>query len=83
VRITKTNGPVSVQAIAGTYVVLFGINMEETKSNGLLGFTIQRTDITNNDNKPVWLAGFKSFKQAHLPRGKLVPTNEHPIQAFL
>jgi hypothetical protein len=29
------------------------------------------------------LQGFKSFKKAHLPRGTIVPTNEHPIQAFL
>jgi PLD-like domain len=81
VRAIKTNGPLSVQAISGTHVVLFGINMAETNKNGVLGFGIQRTDLVNNE--PVWLAGFKSFKNAHLPRGTIVPTNEHPIQAFL
>jgi phosphatidylserine/phosphatidylglycerophosphate/cardiolipin synthase-like enzyme len=89
VRAIETNGPLSVQAIAGTYVVLLGIDVEETKTNEILGFGIQRTDLTNNNNnnnnnnEPVWLAGFKSFKQAHLPRGTIVPTNKHPIQAFL
>jgi hypothetical protein len=82
VRTINTNGPISVQAIVGTYVVLFGINFAETQKNGVLGFGIQRTDITSNDD-PVWLAGFKSFKQAHLPRGTIVLTNQHPIQAFL
>ena len=82
-RTIKTNGPLSVQAIVGSYVVLLGIDMDETKTNGLLGFGIQRTDLADNNNKPVWLAGFKSFKQANLPRGTIAPTNEHPIQAFL
>ena len=81
-RTINTNGPISVQAIAGTYVVLLGINIAEAQKKGVLGFGIQRTDITSNEG-PVWLAGFKSFKQAHLPRGTIVLTNQHPIQAFL
>ena len=75
-RTIKTNGPLSVQAIAGTYVILLGIDMDETKTDGVLGFGIQRTDNTNNsnnNNKPIWLAGFKSFKQASLPRGMYCP----------
>ena len=81
-RTINSTGPLSVQAISGTYVVLLGINLAEEKKNGVLGFGIQRTDLTNNEG-PVWLLGFKSFKQAHMPRGTLVPTNQHPIQAFL
>src|SRR5262245_58012924 len=73
----------SVQAISGTYVVLLGINMAETEKTGVLGFGIQRTDLSNNNQEQVWLQGFKSFKSAHLPRGTITPTNEHPIQAFL
>jgi phosphatidylserine/phosphatidylglycerophosphate/cardiolipin synthase-like enzyme len=81
-RAINTSGPLSVQAISGTYVVLLGINMAEAEKDGVLGFGIQRTDLTNNQ-EPVWLQGFKSFKGAHLPRGTITPTNEHPIQAFL
>jgi hypothetical protein len=81
-RAINTNGPLSVQAISGTYVVLLGINMAETEKSGVLGFGIQRTDLTNHQ-EPVWLQGFKSFKSAHLPRGTVTPTNKHPIQAFL
>jgi hypothetical protein len=82
VRTIKKNGSLSVQAIAGTHVVLLGINMEESKKNGVLGFGIQRRNPDSNE-EPVWLSGFKSFKEAALPRGVLVPTNQHPIQAFL
>ena len=42
-RSTNTSGPLSVQAISGTYVVLLGINMAETEKDGVLGFGIQRT----------------------------------------
>jgi hypothetical protein len=68
--------------MSGTYVVLFGMNIEETHKDGVLGFGIQRTDH-DMDDKKVWLAGFKTFKQSGIPPGNLVPTNEHPIQAFL
>jgi phosphatidylserine/phosphatidylglycerophosphate/cardiolipin synthase-like enzyme len=81
-RKSNSNGALSVQAISGTYVNLFGINIEDTHKNGVLGFGIQRTDLTHN-NETVWLAGFKTFKQAHLPRGTIVSTKDHPIQAFL
>lgn len=80
-RAIKTNGPLSIQAIAGTYVVLLGIDMEKSRTKGVLGFGLHRTDHT--ENKTAWVEGFKSFKQANLPRGKLSPTNEQPIQAFL
>ena len=82
VRTIKKNGPLSVQAIAGTYVVLFGINMEDSVKEGVLGFGIQRRTIDSTE-EPVWLLGFKSFKEAAFPRGTLVPTNHHPIQGFL
>ena len=81
-RSVNTNGPLSVQAVAGPYVVLLGINMKETEKNGVLGFGIQRRDLDSNEG-PAWLLGFKSFRQASVPPGKRVPTNQHPIQGFL
>lgn len=81
-RITKTNGPLSVHVISGTYAVMFGMNIAETHKKGVLGFGIQRTDHNSND-QTYWLAGFKTFKESGLPPGTLVPTNKHPIQAFL
>jgi hypothetical protein len=81
-RIVKSQGPLNVQVISGTYAVLFGMNIAETHKDGVLGFAIQRTDHDMNDEK-FWLAGFKTFKQSGIPPGNLVPTNQHPIQAFL
>lgn len=81
-RAIDRSGPMSVQAVAGTYVVLLGINMDSARTAGVFGFGIQRTDHDNGD-KLDWLEGFKAFKNANLPRGALVPTNEHPVQAFL
>jgi phosphatidylserine/phosphatidylglycerophosphate/cardiolipin synthase-like enzyme len=75
------NGPLSVHAIAGSYVTMLGINMEEASSQGVLGFAIERTDHTN-ENRKDWLAGFKTFPGANIPKGTLVSSHEHPIQSF-
>jgi hypothetical protein len=39
-RAVNSDGPLSVQAISGTYVILLGINMAETEKSGVLGFGI-------------------------------------------
>jgi len=75
-------GPLSVHAIAGSYVVLLGVDMDEKSSKGVLGFGIERTDHTNNDRAD-WLQGFKTFPNSGLERGALVSTKDHPIQSFL
>src|SRR5262245_3072205 len=43
---TRAAGGLSVHGIAGTYVVLLGFNMPEGECDGLLGFSIHRTDHT-------------------------------------
>ena len=75
------NGPLSVHAIAGSYVTMLGINMEEASAQGVLGFAIERTDHTNKNRKD-WLAGFKTFPGANIAKGALVSSHEHPIQSF-
>ena len=81
-RKKATRGPLSVHAIAGSYVVLLGIDMDEESSKGVLGFGIERTDHSNKDRRD-WLQGFKTFKNSGHERGALVSTKEHPVQAFL
>ena len=77
------NGGISVHAIAGTHVVLLGMNADEASKRGLLGFAIQRKDETEGEQ--YWLPGFRTFKETYPnPKpGSLVSTHEHPIQAFL
>jgi phosphatidylserine/phosphatidylglycerophosphate/cardiolipin synthase-like enzyme len=81
-RAFETNGPISVQAVAGAYVVLLGIDMpDEATSRGVLGFAIERIDHATE--RRAWLQGFKVFQSANLPGGILVSTREHPLQTFL
>jgi phosphatidylserine/phosphatidylglycerophosphate/cardiolipin synthase-like enzyme len=81
VRARAKNGPISVHAIAGSYVVLLGIDMEEEASRGVLGFAVERTDDV--DGRRAWLRGFKTFRRAKVPAGRLVSTHVHPLQCFL
>ncbi|MBW4578296.1 MAG: hypothetical protein KME42_01835 [Tildeniella nuda ZEHNDER 1965/U140] len=82
-RKKETNGAIAVQAIAGSYVVLLGIDLAESSSAGVLGFAIERIDHTEDER--YWLRGFRTFEETDpsLPPGSLVSSLEHPIQAFL
>ena len=80
-------GDLSVHAIAGTYVVMLGINVAEgsTLLDGLLGFSLfKRNERTGKEG---WIPGFKVFPpkpgEQPPPRGQLVSSEEHPIQGFL
>jgi hypothetical protein len=53
-------GDLSVQAIAGTHVVLLGMDLPEQKCPGLLGFALRREDHTEGEK--YWLSGYKTFK---------------------
>lgn len=82
-RVRKKNNKFSVHAIAGTYVVILGINAKKSATKGLLGFAIHRIDHTENEQ--YWLKGFKTFKETEpdVAPGTLVSTLEHPVQSFL
>lgn len=72
----------SVQAIAGTHVVLLGMNLPKSKCPGLLGFAIRREDHTEGEN--YWLSGYKTFASV-VPdpaSGVMYSTRRHPIQGF-
>ncbi len=76
------NQGLTVQAIAGTHVVLLGFNMDEAQCNGLLGFAIHRTDHV--EEEAGWLKGLKTFAETDpgLPPGAQYSTRRHPIQGF-
>jgi len=81
-RQKEKNGPLSVQAIAGTHVVLLGMNLPEQACPGLLGFAIRRHDHT--EGEVYWLRAYKTFAsvEPHPARGVLYSTRKHPIQGF-
>lgn len=81
-RKKATDGPLSVRAIAGAYVVLLGVDMAEESSGGVLGFAIERIDHTEDER--YWLRGLKTFEETDPGvAGGPVSTLEHPVQAFL
>jgi phosphatidylserine/phosphatidylglycerophosphate/cardiolipin synthase-like enzyme len=42
---------ITVQLVAGSYVVLIGMSVDPGKEDGLLGFTIERTDHTEGEHR--------------------------------
>ena len=74
--------PLTVHAVAGTYVVLLGIDLAEKESEGLLGFAIERWDQTEKER--YWLLGMKTFLDTDPghPAGSAASTRDHPIQGF-
>jgi phosphatidylserine/phosphatidylglycerophosphate/cardiolipin synthase-like enzyme len=82
-RVSATDGALSVKAISGTHVVLLGLNLAKADCPGLLGFAIHRTDHT--EDEAYWLYGQKRFEWAddRYLEGREVSTRFHPIQSFL
>lgn len=81
-RVRKSEGPFSVHAISGTYVVLFGFNVDESECPGLKGFSIHRTD--HIENEAYFFEGQKAFESTDpgLAPGSTYSTKSHPIQSF-
>ena len=82
-RDRKTTQGLTVQAIAGSHVVLLGFNLERTACTGLMGFGVHRTDHT--ENEAYWLEGLKTFESTDPgfePGAARYQTDEHPIQGF-
>jgi phosphatidylserine/phosphatidylglycerophosphate/cardiolipin synthase-like enzyme len=82
-RQKQENQEISVNAIAGTEVVLLGLNATAEAARGLLGFAIYRLD--QQTNKGFWLRGDgRTFQQPEAESSKGPPSSlKAPIQAFL
>jgi phosphatidylserine/phosphatidylglycerophosphate/cardiolipin synthase-like enzyme len=76
------NSGLTVNAIAGTHVVLLGLDLSDEKRKGCLGFAIQREDHTEDER--YWLKGMKTFKATDpiLGPGGQVSSRAHPFQTF-
>ena len=81
-RIRKTSLGLTLQAIAGSHVVLLAMDMKPADCDGHMGFAIHRTDHT--ENEAYWLEGMKTFAATDpgFAPGMRYPTNKHPIQGF-
>jgi hypothetical protein len=80
-RVRSEAGQLTVHAIAGTYVVLLGIDIAPGLLKGLLGFAVRRTDHLAGEQH--YLQNFRSFKANAQARGLAASSLENPFQAFL
>ena len=78
-RTRVKNDRISVQAIAGTEVVLLGINAEDEAINGLLGFQIYKKN--GADGKYYPLSGGRTFETASTNTNST--SQDPPVQSFM
>ncbi len=69
-------------AITGTHVAFFGLDLAPGQRPGFRGFAFKRTDHTEEDT--FWLRGTKTFEKTepHPARGLTFSTRKHPVQSF-
>ena len=81
-RTKFTDDLLTVQAFAGTHVVMLGMSLPAAEANNLLGFGILRTDHLSGES--YWMRGYKTFEGVgELPApGVTVSTRQHPLQSF-
>ncbi len=75
----RVPGDVTVNAISGTHVVLFGLDLAEAQRPGFHGFAIKRFDHKEGDT--VWLRGMKAFEKTepHPARDATFSTRDQPM----
>jgi phosphatidylserine/phosphatidylglycerophosphate/cardiolipin synthase-like enzyme len=81
-RQRATTHGLTVQATAGSHVVLLGFDLPEADCDGLLGFAVHRTDPV--EQEAYWLRGLKTFEATDpgfLP-GSTYSLRDHPVQGF-
>ncbi len=81
-RNRKTDQGLTVNAVAGSYVVLLGLNITDALRNGLRGFAIKRTDKAEQET--FWMSGTKVFQsiEPHPAPGGQFSSLVHPFQSF-
>jgi phosphatidylserine/phosphatidylglycerophosphate/cardiolipin synthase-like enzyme len=82
VRRRKRHAGLTVNAVAGTHVVFFGLDLAVARHAGCRGFGFQRYDHDEGDT--IWLRGLKTFEETepHPAAGETFSTLHHPVQGF-
>jgi phosphatidylserine/phosphatidylglycerophosphate/cardiolipin synthase-like enzyme len=81
-RLREKHGGLTVNAIAGSHVVFFGLGLIASKRKGLRGFAFKRSDAVTGET--VWLRGMKTFEatEPFPAAGETFSTRDHPLQGF-
>ena len=79
-RVSKDG--LTVNAVAGSYVVILGLDISDAKRKGLRGFAIKRTD--KSEDESYWMSGTKTFEsvEPHPAPGGQYSSLAHPFQSF-
>jgi hypothetical protein len=77
-RKRRSSKGVTVNAVAGSHVVMLGLDLAADARPGCLGFAIQREDHTEDER--AWMRGTKTFPGT--PSAGSVSSREHPFQSF-
>ena len=72
----------TVNVVAGTHVVFFGMDLDLQQRSKFRGFAFRRTD--HAENETVWLVALKTFEKTepHPSPSERFSTRFHPIQSF-
>jgi phosphatidylserine/phosphatidylglycerophosphate/cardiolipin synthase-like enzyme len=81
-RLRRQAGKLTVQAIAGTRVVLFGMDVAPDAVDGLLGFSIERTDL-DHPGETFVLPNMMRFEANDTEANKDHSSTANPFQLFL
>jgi hypothetical protein len=81
-RVRTVAGGLTVNAVAGSYVVILGLNINDADRASLRGFAIQREDKAEGET--FWMKGMKTFKsvEPHPAAGEQFSSLVHPFQTF-
>ncbi len=81
-RLRKTDQGMTVNAIAGSHVVFFGLDLAAAKRPKFRGFGFKRLD--HEESETTWLRGMKTFEKTepHPAKGETFSTLHHPVQSF-
>jgi phosphatidylserine/phosphatidylglycerophosphate/cardiolipin synthase-like enzyme len=80
-RVSGAEGSLTVRAIGGTYVVLFGMSLEPGAVDDLLGFSIERRE--RSSGKSVFLDNFVLFEHNDKGADSDHSSELNPVQAFV
>lgn len=81
-RRRKENNGLTVNAIAGTHVIFFGLDLVKSKRSGFRGFGFKRFEVATDET--IWLRGMKTFEETepHPVKGEMFRSCDHPFQTF-
>jgi PLD-like domain len=81
-RNRRSENGLTVNAVAGSYVVILGLNITDALRKGLRGFAIKRSDKIEKET--YWMLGTKVFEsvEPHPAPGGQYATLFHPLQSF-